>query len=395
MAQDVPPESDPRRMITWILPLVFKMYESGKDRLSGGATFSVPVDVVFKTYLGQDASQNNFLLFFIYVLSGVFLFTWFVSLIIGVTISRHVTRSVHDVYQGILALQRGDLHHRIPVRRKDQLGLLAYAFNQMTGSISRLLDEVVEKKRLEQELKIAREVQTTLFPKQLPQPPGMSVYGGCKPAQVVSGDYYDFIVEDKTRLDIVVGDISGKGISAALLMANLQAAMRSQLLSIKHDDPEAIGQSLANVMAQLNEQIYLSSPPEKYATLFLGRYDADTHRLWYCNAGHPPAMALNAQGVQTLETTGTIVGMFPGMVYEAKFINLTPGTLLAIYTDGVTEALNKADEQFGDRQLLEALQQSSTYSPEDIWKHVMSKVGAWQSDLPQHDDITLIVAKAG
>ena len=302
---------------------------------------------------------------------------------------------MHDVYQGILALQRGDLHHRIPVRRKDQLGLLAYAFNQMTGSISRLLDEVVEKKRLEQELKIAREVQTTLFPKQLPQPPGMSVYGGCKPAQVVSGDYYDFIVEDKTRLDIVVGDISGKGISAALLMANLQAAMRSQLLSIKHDDPEAIGQSLANVMAQLNEQIYLSSPPEKYATLFLGRYDADTHRLWYCNAGHPPAMALNAQGVQTLETTGTIVGMFPGMVYEAKFINLTPGTLLAIYTDGVTEALNKADEQFGDRQLLEALQQSSTYSPEDIWKHVMSKVGAWQSDLPQHDDITLIVAKAG
>ena len=244
-------------------------------------------------------------------------------------------------------------------------------------------------------MKIAREVQATLFPKQLPHPPGMSVFGGCKPAQVVSGDYYDFIVEDETRLDIVVGDISGKGISAALLMANLQAAMRSQLLSIKHDDPETIGQSLANVMAKLNQQIYLSSPPEKFATLFLSRYDADTRRLWYCNAGHPPPMALSAQGIHTLETTGTVIGMFPDMVYEFKYINLAPGTLLAIYTDGVTEALNKADEQFGDKQLLEVLQQSSARSPEDIWEHVMSKVGAWQSDLPQYDDITLIVAKAG
>ena len=210
----------------------------------------------------------------------------------------------------------------------------------------------------------------------------------------MSGDYYDFIVEDETHLNIVVGDISGKGISAALLMANLQAAMRNQLLSSKHDDPAAIGQSLANVMAQLNQQIYLNSPPEKYATLFLSRYDVDAHRLWYCNAGHLPPIVLNAQGVRTLEATGMVVGLFPNAAYEAKSIELTPGTLLAIFTDGVTEALNKAEEEFGEKQLLAALQQSRMRTPEGVWEYVMSRVGEWQSDLPQYDDITLIVAKA-
>ncbi len=330
----------------------------------------------------------------VYVLVGMFLFAELVSLLIGFTISKRITRSVHDVYQGILALQKGDLSHRIPVRRSDQLGLLAHSFNHMSASIERLLEEVVEKKRLEQELEIAREVQATLFPKQLPHPPGMAVFGGCKAARTVSGDYYDFIVEDETHLNIVVGDISGKGISAALLMANLQAAMRSQLLSHKHEDPASVGQSLADVMTQLNQQIYLNSPPEKYATLFLSRYDADARRLWYCNAGHLPPIVLDAQGIRTLEATGTVVGLLPDAVYLSKCIDMTPGTLLAIFTDGVTEAVNGADEEFGDKQLLEALQQSRARTPEAIWDHVLSKVGEWQGGLPQHDDITLIVAKA-
>ena len=134
----------------------------------------------------------------------------------------------------------------------------------------------------------------------------------------MSGDYYDFIVEDETHLNIVVGDISGKGISAALLMANLQAAMRSQLLSRKHEDPASVGQSLADVMTQLNRQIYLNSPPEKYATLFLSRYDADARRLWYCNAGHLPPIILDAQGVRTLEATGTVVGLLPDAAYRGQ-----------------------------------------------------------------------------
>jgi sigma-B regulation protein RsbU (phosphoserine phosphatase) len=169
--------------------------------------------------------------------------------------------------------------------------------------------------------------------------------------------------------------------------------MRSQLLSIKHDNPDSIAQSLANIMGQLNQQIYLNSPPEKYATLFLSRYDANSHRLWYCNAGHLPPIVLTPKGAQALEPTGTVIGLLPNASYEAKSMELIPGTLLAIFTDGVTEALNKADEEFGENQLLTALQQSRIHAPEAIWDHVMSRVGDWQSDLPQYDDITLIVAK--
>lgn len=386
---------DTRTMVGWYVPLQGKTYESGADSAAGYAVFHVPRLAVLQTFFGWGDEQSQNLLMAIYVLAGMFAFAELVSLLIGFTISRRITRSVHDVYQGILALQKGDLTHKIPVRRNDQLGLLAHSFNQMSSSVQGLLEEVVEKERLEQELEIAREVQATLFPKQFPQPPGMTLFGGCKAARTVSGDYYDFIAEDETHLNIVVGDISGKGISAALLMANLQAAMRSQLLSSRHEDPDATGQILAEIMTQLNRQLYLNSPPEKYATLFLSRYDAGIRRLWYCNAGHLPPIVMNAQATRTLEPTGTVVGLFPDAVYHAAFVDMPPGTLLAIFTDGVTEALNKDEEEFGDRQLLELLQRSSTRTPEEIWDHVIKSVGEWQNDLPQYDDITLIVAKAG
>jgi sigma-B regulation protein RsbU (phosphoserine phosphatase) len=385
---------DPRRMVTWFVALKGKEYSTGKEANAGFAILHVPLGTVYQYSVGKSDIQGETLLKVIYALGGMFVFAELVSLIIGFVISRRITRSVQDMYQGTLALQKGDLQHRIPVRRKDQLGLLAYSFNQMSASITRLVEEVSEKKRLEQELEIAREVQATLFPKQLPHLRGMAVFGGCEPARVVSGDYYDFIVEDEARLDIVVADISGEGISAALLMANLQAAMRNQLISIQHDSPEDIEKSLAKVVAHLNQQIYLNSPAEKYATLFLSRYDAETRQLSYCNAGHLPPILLSGQGVRMLEPTGTVVGLLPDASYQAKSVELSPGTMLAIFTDGVTEAVNGADEEFGDERLLEALKGSRTRTPEGIYKFVIEKIRDWQGDLPQHDDITLIIANA-
>ncbi len=386
-------KTDPRRMVSWFTLLKFKSYESGKDEYSGVAVLHVPLETVYRTYLGQNDVQGQILVKAIYFLCGMFLAAELISLVIGITMSRRITRSVHDMYQGTLALQKGDLQHRIPVRRNDQLGSLAQSFNQMSASITRLLEEVSEKKRLEQELQIAREVQATLFPKQLPHPRGMAVFGGCEPARVVSGDYYDFIVEGDVRLDIVVGDISGKGISAALLMANLQAAMRNQLLSVKDSDPESLEKSLAEVMAQLNRQIYLNSPSEKYATLFLSRFDAETRRLYYCNAGHLPPILLRENGAEKLEATGMVVGLFPSASYEARSVELGSGSMLAIYTDGVTEAVNSADEEFGEERLLELLKQLRECTPEQAYKSVIERVREWQGSLPQHDDITLIVAK--
>jgi len=385
---------DTRWMIAFGTVLDGLKYGTGEKGYAALVLLRVPLAVLYHNFLSPSDFQGQFILKAVYVLAGVFVFVEIISLIIGITISRRVTRSVHDMVQGTLALQSGDLQYRIPVRRKDQLGHLAQSFNQMSEAITRLLEEVSEKKRLEQELEIARDVQATLFPKQLPHPRGMAVFGGCEPARTVSGDYYDFIVEDEARLHIVIGDISGKGISAALLMANLQAAMRSQLLAVKSALPSEIEKSLAAVMTHLNQQIYLNSPPEKYATLFAGRYDAENRRFSYSNAGHPASILINGSEVSRLEATGTVLGLLPDQTYEARTVELGSGALLAVYTDGVTEAVNSADEEFGETRLIETLQEYKSHEPEAIYRQVVTRVRQWQGSLKQHDDITLIIAKA-
>jgi sigma-B regulation protein RsbU (phosphoserine phosphatase) len=297
------------------------------------------------------------------------------------------------MYQGMLALREGNLEHRIPVRRQDQLGLLAHSFNQMTSSITRFLEEMSEKKLLEQELEIAREVQATLFPKQLPRPRGLSLFGGCEPARTVSGDYYDFVVEDDTRLHIVVADISGKGISAALLMANLQAAMRNHLMAVKHGTEAENEARLAEVMGHLNRQIFQNSPSGKYATLFLGRYDAELRELCYCNAGHLPPILLHNGSVERLEAGGTVVGLFEQTLYEARTVRLKPGTVMALFTDGVTEAVNEQDEEYGEQRLIESLARLRDRPPELIYRQLSDDLRSWQGPLKQHDDITLIIGR--
>lgn len=385
---------DPRKMVTWGTLLDGSDYASGARDYIGFVVLQVPLEVLYKTYLAPTDLQGRLTLRIIYALIGLSVFAELVSMLVGLTISRRITRSVHDMYQGTMALQKGDLQYRIPVRRNDQLGLLAHSFNQMSAAITKLLEEVTEKKRLEQELEIAREVQATLFPKQLPHPRGMAVYGGCEPARVVSGDYYDFVVEDETRLHIVVGDISGKGISAALLMANLQAAMRSQLLSVKRGSLAEIEKSLSEVMFQLNQQIYLNSPAEKYATLFAARYDAESRRLCYSNAGHLAPILLGDGQVERMEATGTVLGLFPNMNYQSRTVELPPGAVLVIFTDGVTEAVNDQDEEFGEARLIQSLCDCRKLQPEEIYHHVVGCVRAWQGEMRQHDDITLIVGKA-
>ena len=342
--------SDARRMITWGTLLEGENYTTGASDYGAIVLLKVPLAVLFDTYISRTNPEGQAVLKAAYFLAGLFVFAEVISLIIGVTISRRVTRSVNDMVQGTMALQQGNLQYRIPVRRRDQLGQLANSFNQMSASIARLLEEVSEKKRLEQELEIAREVQATLFPKQLPHPRGMMIFGGCEPALTVSGDYYDFIVEDEARLHMVIGDISGKGISAALLMANLQAAMRSQILSVKSAATADIEAGFAAIMAHLNQQIYLNSPAEKYATLFAGRYDAENRRLCYSNAGHLAPHPHSRRRGHRLPATGTVLGLLPNQVYEARTAELRPGTLVAIFTDGITEAVNATDEEFGQQR---------------------------------------------
>ncbi|MFH1574567.1 MAG: SpoIIE family protein phosphatase [Acidobacteriota bacterium] len=385
--------SDGRMMISWFSLLEGYDAEKARTDVTVAAIIRVPFETLYSHYLAGQSEIGRALLYAVLVLLGLFLAAELTSFVIGMAISRRITRSVHDLQQGIVALQQGDLQHRIPERHRDQLGLLAHAFNQMTASIVRLLEEVSEKKRLEQELQIAREVQATLFPKQLPKPQGLVLFGGCEPASVVSGDYYDFIVEDEASLYIVVADISGKGISAALLMANLQAAMRNQLLALRPHGPEETEHCLTRVMEQLNSQIYLNSPAEKYATLLLAHYDAETRRLCYSNAGHLPPIAVCGVTVRRLETGGMVLGLFEQASYRADTLQLDPGTVFAVYTDGVTEAANEDDEEFGDDRLLEVVQAWQARSPEAIYGEVTRRVREWRGKLAQQDDVTLIVGR--
>jgi phosphoserine phosphatase RsbU/P len=386
--------NDARSMASWGMVPDFMNFETGKIEAATFIVINVPFRTLYGAYFAGNSEWGYVILFSLAIMIILLGMAELGSMVIGIAISRKITQSIHDMYQGMLALKDGNLQHRIPVRRHDQIGLLAHSFNQMSASITHLLEEVSEKKRLEQELEIARQVQATLFPKQLPQPKGLKVFGGCLPAQVVSGDYYDFIAENESRFHIVVADISGKGISAALLMANLQAAMRNQLMSFKQAGQKEMEKVLALVMSELNNQVYRNSPSEKYASLFSSVYDGDNRTLCYCNAGHLPPILISNGNTMKLESGGMVLGLFPEASYSAETVRLPPGALLAIYTDGITEAANEKDEEYGEERLQSVLKESRSQPPEVIYATVVERVRQWQGSLKQQDDMTLIITKA-
>ncbi len=241
----------------------------------------------------------------------------FVALYIGVRLSRSMTASVAELYRATEHVNRGDLSHRIQLRGRDQMAALGQSFNSMTASLAKLIEEQKEKQRLENELSIAYEVQELLFPGQVTDLPSLEVHGVCVPARTVSGDYYDFIPLGSDRLVLAVGDISGKGISAALLMATVHAFVRAYSIEPEmalmpaslaygsQEDPRMYYRgdgsaesqvAPAMLMTTLNYQLYRSTPAAKYATMFLGCYDAKARVLTYCNAGHLPPIILRANG---------------------------------------------------------------------------------------------------
>src|SRR5208337_4936155 len=285
---------------------------------------------------------------FLDVLTGIAIFFGLielVALVIGMRLTRSITKSVAELYDATGHINRGNLSHRIEVRTSDQMAALEQSFNSMTESLSKLIAEQKEKQRLEGELAIAHEVQDLLFPADLSGLPSLEVHGICQPARTVSGDYYDFIPLRQDKLMLAVGDISGKGISAALLMATVHAFVRAYSLEPERTlESVAVGADVSDrsslpmysrtngngdsglapavLMATLNYQLYRSTPPEKYATMFLGRYDADSRALTYSNAGHLPPLVLGGNDrVTRLETSGTVVGLFDGMSYEESTVH--------------------------------------------------------------------------
>ena len=336
-----------------------------------------------------------------------------VALIIGTRMTRTVTGAVAQLYDATKHVDRGDFSHRIPVKSADQLAQLSLSFNSMTESIEKLILEQKEKQRLEGELAIAQEVQAQLFPRQVSELESLEVHGFCRPARTVSGDYYDFLTASSHKLILAVGDISGKGISAALLMATIHSAVRAYSVEslpqmrepvavgavagagrIMAAWPEGIEVSPGALLGLLNHQLYESTPPEKYATLFLGIYDGRSHKLTYSNGGHLPPILIGRDGaVRRLEAGGTVVGLFENVTYDEGSVEMHPGEIFLAYSDGVTEPENEFGE-FGEERLID-LVSANRHSPlVQISEAVTSAVDDWIGDNEQPDDITLVLARA-
>jgi serine phosphatase RsbU (regulator of sigma subunit)/catechol 2,3-dioxygenase-like lactoylglutathione lyase family enzyme len=240
-------------------------------------------------------------------------------------------------------------------------------------------------RRAAQELEIAKQVQARLFPQKLPSLGTLEYAGVCMQARQVGGDYYDFLHLGQDRLGMIIGDIAGKGMAAALLMANLQANLRSQCATASAE-PQRFLESV-------NQLFYENTVESAYATLFFGEYDDRERRLRYANCGHLPGILLRSdQSVERLDSTGTVLGLFPIWGCSIRECRLSPGDTLALYTDGVTESFNENDEEFGEQRLIEGLRRHGDVNAETLVQSVMADVKRF-SPREQSDDITLIIAR--
>lgn len=336
-----------------------------------------------------------------------------IALLIGIRLTRTITRSVANLYRATEHINRGDFTHRIEVKEHDQLAALQVAFNSMTQSIEKLIVEQKEKERLQSELEIAQEVQAQLFPKATSGTGTLELCGICRPARMVSGDYYDFLFYGAEHIGIAVGDISGKGISAALLMATIYSAVRAyeqeQLTSVTaggaalpapRTGSVALAvrssplQSPSQVLWLLNRHLYKTTQPEKYATLFLGLYDGHTRQLTYSNAGHLPPLILGEGGsVRRLETGGTVVGLFENVAYQEGTVQLHARDIFVAFSDGITEPENEFGE-FGEARLIETIETHRNLPLNRIADQVIAAVQDWIGPAEQPDDITLVLARA-
>lgn len=246
-------------------------------------------------------------------------------------------------------------------------------------------EQVEAERRAAQELEIAIQVQARLFPQRRPAMRALEYAGACVQTRRVGGDYFDFLDLGQERLGLVIGDIAGKGMPAALLMANLQANLRSQC-AIAVEQPERLLQSV-------NRLFYENTADNAYATFFYSEFDDRSGRLRYANCGHLPALLLRAHGtVERLDATAAVLGLFTEWQCRTAERRLSAGDLLAIYTDGITEAFNDRDEEFGEERLIDVLQRHRTLSPDDLVAAVLDEVRRF-SPRDQSDDITMIVAR--
>jgi sigma-B regulation protein RsbU (phosphoserine phosphatase) len=319
-----------------------------------------------------------------------FLLLELAALIIGIVLTRAITRTISELYRATQFVQEGNFSYRVSVERKDQLGALGDSFNSMTSSITNLINEQKQLQRLENEISIAREVQDQLFPRNVPHVAGVEIEAICRAARSVSGDYYDFIQLSPTHVAIAIADISGKGISAALLMASLQAALRSQLLV-----PGSETLSTAELVARLNKHLVRNTGDDRFATFLVAVFDTATRTLRYTNAGHLPGFCLSDGKSIHLDKGGIVLGIVEDYTYVEGIVQVPPDSVVIGYSDGLVEPENAYGEEFGVSRLEAAAQRVRHASPRRIAESLMTTAEEWSGSPEQADDMTVIVARLG
>jgi len=342
----------------------------------------------------RDASGRSvpdLLLYAMGIVGSVFVVMYGVALVLGLMLARSITRGVHALSVGTEKLREGDFSHVIALRSRDQLGDLAASFNLMSRGIQQLMREQAEKERLEEELRIARQIQMSLLPGEgLVSVPGVRIAALCLPAAEVGGDYYDLLPLGDTRMGVLVADVSGKGTSAALYMAELKGLVLS--LSRIYDSPKRL-------LSEANRILGENMDRHSFVTMTYAVVDTRTRRMRFARAGHNPLIHLSAQTGRTriLAPAGLGLGLDPGarfdQVLEESDVVLEAGDFFLFFTDGLSEAMNEGSELFGEGRLRRVLEEGASLGSEELRERIMEEVRRFVGDALPHDDMTLVVLK--
>jgi len=362
-------------------------------------SFSVSPAAVYGRISGTPLQElGNFtfgqvLLILMGTVGGLFLIIQLVAVGMGLALARSITGAVHELFEGTERVGRGDFTHKIAVRSRDQLGELASSFNSMTTSIEYLLQEKAVKERLEQELRIARSIQMSLLPQGPLHMPGLALVPHCEPAREVGGDYYDYVPLDRDRLALLIADVSGKGTSAALYMAELKGVILS--LSERHTSPRQL-------LINANQIISKHLDTRSFITIIYAVIDLRARTLTYARAGHCPLIHVPgphaaSRSAQILVPDGMVLGLQldDGRMFEQALeestIQLGTGDLFLFYTDGISETMNPDGECFGDVRLAQLLERHADLPPAEIRERVLREVQAFAGTAAQQDDMTMLL----
>lgn len=386
----------PREWVVFLDSVDWDTGQPGTVTMAIRTTIAGIYDRISTTPVRQMGNFNfgQVLLILLGVVGGLFLVIQIVALGMGLGLARSITGSVHELFTGTERVRQGNFTHKIAIRTRDQLGDLADSFNSMTASIEDLLQQKAEKERLEQELRIAREIQMSLLPQGLLGMPGLAVTAHCEPAREVGGDYYDVLPIDDHRLGILIADVAGKGTSAALYVAELKGL----ILALSH-----LHRSPRQLLIDANRIISRHLGTRSFITITYAVADLEARTLTHARAGHCPLLYLPGDPrpgrVQVMMPDGLVLGLnidngerFNSLLEEVT-VPINTGDLFVLYTDGITEAMDESGDSFGDQRFGTLVEEHGDLPSDELRERILREIRSFVGAAPQHDDMTMLLLR--